>query len=200
MSPSENKRISFWEWLLFGSSGRAGFRKILDNWLWLHFLVGVLCGFSLPVTLKDAGTTLLLPVAGVFIGLSFAWGGNALSLLGSKEIQDLSRHRVGGIAEYLYTYQLAILMILATLVLWSLAGLGYFDRVWPERRSSLSYKTVSAVLFSMASLTLRECWHVVVGSQWLMLIRHEIAQDNEKANQRYSKDIKNSEERSRNPK
>jgi hypothetical protein len=29
-------------------------------------------------------------------------------------------------------------------------------------------------MFALLSLTLRECWHVVLGAQWMLLTQHEI--------------------------
>ncbi|MHA7834041.1 MAG: hypothetical protein ACX94A_06120 [Algiphilus sp.] len=137
--------------------------------------VGFLFAFILPIPLDKAGTGLLLPLAGIFIGLSFAWGGNTQALLQSEEIQSMAKFRDGGFVEYLYTYQAAILLILVSLLFWAVAGLGVFDKVWPTQENEGWYKMVTGVLFFFASATLRECWHVVLGSQALLLARFKIS-------------------------
>lgn len=170
--------ISFWRWFFRGSGAGPGVRRYLDWWLLIHFAVGAGLAFILPISLEKAGTGLLLPLAGIFIGLSFAWGGNAQALLQSSEITELSLHRSGGYEEYLYTYQSAVLLILLSLCLWAIAGLGIFDAVWPVCRSGSAYKSIAGVLFFFASITLRECWHVVLGAQSMLLVRFKIREKN----------------------
>lgn len=123
--------------------------------------------------------SLLLPIASIFIGLSFAWSGNAQAILQSKEIEELSAFRSGGYEEYVYTFQSAILLILLTLIAWGAAGLGIFDQVWPVAQCSISYRLITGLLFFLASITFRECWHVVLGSQALLLMRFKIKQRND---------------------
>lgn len=127
-----------------------------------------------PVSLKDAANALLLPLAGIFIGLSFAWGGNSQALLQTEEVEKLSEYHSGGFVEYAYTFQMAILVIIGTLVLWGLAGLGVFDSRWPTPNSYYLYHGVSVGMYSMASMAVRECWHVTLGAQFLLVMRREI--------------------------
>ena len=166
--------IKFWPWLFTGSGNGAGLKRFLDRWLILHVAVGLGIASVVPIPLKEAAVTLLLPVAGIFIGLSFAWGGNAQALLQSAEVEGMSSFHAGGYAEYIYAFQAAILLILVTLVLWAIAGLGIFDLMWPTRSNHYSYFLVSFFLFFLSSMTMRECWHVVLGSQSLLLVRFEI--------------------------
>jgi len=166
--------IGFWKWFFIGSGAGPGIRRFFDIWFLVHFAVGVTASLVVPVSLKQAGISLLLPLAGIFIGLSFAWGGNAQALLQTEEIKKLSAFRDGGYEEYIYTYQAAVLLILTTLVGWGIAGLGIFDQVWPTTSQGDIYHTLSAILFFLASVTLRECWHVVLGAQALLLIKFKI--------------------------
>jgi hypothetical protein len=110
-----------------------------------------------------------MPLAGILIGLSFAWAGNMLALLQSSEIRRLSTYHPGGFAEYVYLYQLAILLLLIALCLWGLAGLGLMevsgntDGIWWLNQPA------RVILFGTCSLAIRTCWQVV-GSVSLMLI------------------------------
>ena len=166
--------ITFWQWLMVGTGNGPGIKRFIDWWLLLHVSVAGALAYLLPISLKDAATSLLLPVAGIFIGLSFAWGGNAQALLQSEEIENVSKFKDGGFTDYVYVFQSAILLILVTLCLWAVAGLGIFDIVWPISPKLLSYKAVAFVLFFFSSMTLRECWHVVLGAQSLLLVRFQV--------------------------
>lgn len=166
--------ISYWRWFFRGSGGRPGAIRYLDVWILFHFCLGLTLAWIVPATLAEAAKDLLLPVAGVFIGLSFAWGGNAQALLETPEIREMVDEHSGGFAEYVYTFQSAILFLLVTLVLWTFAGLGIFDKVWPTQAMDCLYMGIATLLYFLASLSLRECWHVVLGAQWFLLARHNI--------------------------
>ncbi len=173
--------VDFWQWFFRGSGAGPGIRRFIDRWLALHLVIGALFAWLLPGTLEKAGTGLLLPLAGILIGLSFAWGGNAQAILQTPAIRQLSKHREGGFVEYLYTFQAAILLILVSLSLWAVAGLGIFDSVWPTRQNANWYRATTGFLFFFASMTLRECWQVVAGAQSLLLVRFNLEkQDDDK--------------------
>jgi hypothetical protein len=67
-----------------------------------------------------------------------------------------------------------ILLILIALVGWTVAGLSVFDSFWPTPARTHCYFAARASLFGLSSLALRECWHVVLGAQWMLLVRREI--------------------------
>lgn len=167
-------RFSFWRWFLCGSGGRAGVLRLVDPWLLVHTLVGVALTITVPVSTRTAANAVLLPLAGIFIGLSFAWGGNAQALLQTSEMEEISKYHEGGYMEYVFVYQTAILIILTSLVLWGLAGLNIFDSFWPTTRRPRLYFLVRWILFTASSITLRECWHVVLGAQWMLLAQREL--------------------------
>jgi hypothetical protein len=124
--------------------------------------------------LGDIANTVFVPLIGILVGLSFAWGANAHALLQSREIRLMIRHRAGGMPEYAFTFQLAILVTLTTLAAWGLAGLRIFDVAWPTMMRPFVYGAIESVLFALASLTIRECWHVVVGTQQMLIEFDEI--------------------------
>jgi hypothetical protein len=113
-------------------------------------------------------------MAAVFVGMSFAWVGTALSLIQTTEIESLAEQQSGGIEAYVYPFQTAILVLLTALVGWGIAGLGVFDRKCTLYCPSWGYQAVSASMYGLASLTIRECWHVVLGSQMLLLYQRAI--------------------------
>ncbi len=175
--PNQIRKVpatTFWKWFVFGSGGRAGFRRVMNWWLIGHTSVGLLLALAVPIDLQSAASAVLLPLAGVLVGLSFAWAGNAQALLQSSEIEAMSEYHPGGFVEYVYIYSLAILCILVTLTIWSLAGLKVFDGLWPTIAHKRSYFFIKVLLFTLSSVTLRECWHIVLAAQWMLLARREI--------------------------
>lgn len=173
-------RWHFWKWFFQGLNGKPGLLRLFDRWLVLHVGVGFGLAWLVEVPLHEAARTLILPLAGIFIGLSFAWAGNAQALLQTKKIEAIAGYHPDGIRHYVYTFQLAILILLVTLIAWGLAGLEVVSSESLRRKFSLSYHTrhaasylVEAFLYFLSSLTLRECWHVVLGSQSLILLRHD---------------------------
>ena len=55
-----------------------------------------------------------------------------------------------------------------------LAGLNVFDARWPTNSNQVWYFIVKVLLFGSFSLTLRECWHAVVGAGLMLIVRREI--------------------------
>lgn len=166
--------MSFWNWFFVGTGASPGFRRLLNRWMIVHMGIGIGLGAIVPGEIAACANAVLLPLAGILVGLSFSWAGNAQALLEAEEIQELAGYRGGGFREYVFTFQTAILAILTTLCVWALAGMDVFDKVWPTPRSATSYFIVKVALFCLASLTVRECWHVVLGAQWMLLARKQI--------------------------
>ena len=164
----------FWIWFFSGSGGEPGYRRIINKWILFHLLIGIIISLLVQISLQACANTVLLPLAGIFIGLSFAWIGNAQALLQSDEMIRLSKYHEGGFVEYVFAYQTAILTILTTLVLWGLSGLNIFDGVWPTVKCNKLYFAVKIILFTLSSLTLRECWLVVMGVQWMLIVKKEM--------------------------
>ncbi|MDD5234396.1 MAG: hypothetical protein PHG91_13465 [Syntrophales bacterium] len=194
--------IEFWTWFFRGTStehhesfspegnvkehGKAGVLKYFDKWLFLHLFTGLLLMLIVPVKLNDAAKSILFPLAGIFIGLTFAWGGNAVSLMQSEEINLLADHHPGGLKEYVYKFQSAILILLITIILWGFGGLNVFEFLYAHPRVAFFHNIIEALLYSLVSMSLRECWHVVIGAQTMVLYRRSIKKilDNERQSNR----------------
>ena len=185
---TESDWIKYWDWFLKGSGGKPGYKVALGRrpWFLLHllfavFLASVVCG-----TLEESAKTVLLPLVGILIGLSFAWAGNIQALMQSVEIDELSKRHKGGFADYVYSYQTAIFIILLTLALWAAAGLGVFDKFWPTAMMLYPYFCIKIALFFLSSLTLYECWHVVLGVSSMLLAQKIVKKKIEKDKNRES--------------
>lgn len=179
--------INFWTWFFKGdpekenaldpneessSNGKAGIRAYFDKWFISHVAIGVLMMFVVPIRINEAARSILLPLAGIFIGLTFAWGGNAVTLMQSKEINILADYKPGGLREYVFKFQSAIFVLLTTMVLWGLAGLDTFEIIY--LKSKIIYKFIEIILFFFVSLSIRDCWHVVMGAQAMILYKRKI--------------------------
>lgn len=116
-----------------------------------------------------------MPLAGVFVGMSFAWVGNAQAILQSPEVDTLADSADAVYTDYVYAFQASILTILVALVLWGVAALGYLDRPCFWNCPSAVYTIAGTVLFAFVSMSLRECWHVVLGAQLLLVSQRFLA-------------------------
>lgn len=164
-----SKLPEFWLWFLRGSGGRPGFRRLVNRWLWLHLLVGVVLASAVDLSIDQVAEKALMPLLAILVGLTFSWAGNAHALLQSSEIIELAKNRAGGLAEYIFTFQLCILVILVTIGCWVLPSLKlpYFMRgVIAQQR----FDWVAAVgMYALLSLAVRTSWHAVLGANMLLL-------------------------------
>lgn len=165
--------MAFWAWLLGRSARRAGLCRFLDCWLALHALVAGVLTWLVPLPLNEAANTVLLPLAGLFIGLCFAWGGNAQALLQTKEIEQLADQHDEGFEVYPLVYQASILVVIIAVALWGIAGLRVLDPLC-KTVNAMECRATKAILYGWSSLTLRECWHVVLGAQLLLVSRMKL--------------------------
>lgn len=165
-----DKPLSYWNWFFRGrTDSRPGWRQLMNGWLLAHLVIGTALSTLVLEPLPEAAKAILLPLAGILIGMSFAWIGNAIALVQTPEIERLAAFHHGGIEQYVYTFQTAILVLLVTLSMWGAAGLGVFERpcFWPC--GPWAHTTMSVILYALASLAIRECWQVVAFSQLLLL-------------------------------
>jgi sterol desaturase/sphingolipid hydroxylase (fatty acid hydroxylase superfamily) len=128
------------------------------------------------IALKDAANTVLFPLVGIFIGLAFAWVGNAQSLIQPDQIRKIIRVNKLQLSDFSYRYQMAILVLFACLVVWGLAGLNIFD---PKIMRAAIYAWVTFGIFVLTSVAFRECWHVVLSARTL-LVAQDFIREGEK--------------------
>lgn len=172
----------FWGWLRHGDDTveederQPGYRKIANRWIFLHLTVGATLSGIAPASLNDAASSFLLPLAGIFIGIAFAWAGNAQTLLQTPEIEQLANYPGEGFKDWVYEYQLTVLLLLVTLVLWGVSSLGVYDELWPTPQRAYLYWVVGLLLYTLASLSLRGCWRAVMDTQNLLVTRYRARQ------------------------
>jgi hypothetical protein len=139
--------------------------------VFLHILVGALGASLIHRELADVAQATLLPLMAIFVGLTFSWAGNAHSLLQSNEVIALSRTRMGGIAEYIFAFQLSILVILLAVLGWIIPSLK-LRFILDGTFQVADFNFLAAVLlYAMLSLSFRTSWQAVLGANMLLLIR-----------------------------
>ena len=173
--------INFWLWLLKGSGGKRGVGHLISWSLLIHIAVGLSLGHFVDKRLDVVADTVFLPLAGILVGLTFAWGGNAQAVLQTSQIRRMARHTEGGLADYAGYYQLAILLVLITLAAWGVGAMGLFEGLAPRPTPTLPYRCVAALLYFLTSLTVGECWGVVDSARMLLLARTTISEADEAA-------------------
>jgi len=159
------KHLKFWPWFF-----KDGVRRFFSPWLVVHVAIGASLGLSVPQPLHDIANTVLLPLGGLLIGLTFAWAGNALAILQTSEVRKIGQQDT--FRTWVFTYQTAVLAVLTILILWGLVGMKAHqvlaDLICCGPWCRLAARTA---LFALSSLALRECWQVVSGSQSMLLMR-----------------------------
>lgn len=172
-----SRDFNFWHWLIYegdreAGDSEAGWKRLVDGWLALHLAVGLVMSFALMgADLSKAASAGVLPLAAILFALAFGWVGNALSMLTSSSFKLAARQRRGGVKEYAYTYQLAVLTALITISCWGIVALGAVDRFSKPLEVAFGF-----ILFSLASLTVRECWQVIYAAHRSLIAADEIDQ------------------------
>lgn len=168
---------TFWKWFYQGAGGRPGFRRLINGWLLFHVGIAVVLTELISAPVAVVAEKTLLPVMAIFVGLTFSWAGNAHALLQSDEIIDLAKNRKGGIAEYVFTFQLSILVLLVAIGLWVLPSLQLpyvLESVGGRREAELLGEII---LYAVLSISLRTSWQAVLGANMLLLVRAELRRD-----------------------
>lgn len=164
---TEMPTFSTW---FFSCEKYNGFRRVINCKLFRDLLVGLVLAKIIETPAHEIANTVLIPITGTLIGLTFAWAGNAQSLLESEEIKNLSESHPGGYITYLYTYQLSVLFLIIVVVIWSLAGLHVWDYFARTKNYQVLY-AIRAFYFMITTTSLRICWNVVSSVSFLMEIK-----------------------------
>ncbi len=160
--------LSFWRWFV-----REGLQKFVDFWLIVHVVVGLALALALPSRLSDVAKAALIPLAAVLVGLAFAWSGSAAGLLQSQPLQRVGAQNAGtNFRNLAFTYQAAVLVVLTSVVLWSLIAGGASDVVVASQVPRIVGRTL---IFALSSLTVRECWQITLGVQKTLIIHARVS-------------------------
>ena len=164
-------QLSFWRWLFLGSGNSPGILRIVNFWLILHLIIGCTLAYLIDIDVRTLADLILPPLSILFFSAYISWG-SGLQLLQTPELQELVRHRQGGMTEYVFTYQLVILIVLMAIIFWVLVKFRFFSVSIVDDSLLFGLKVF---LLAFTSLTVRECWQITSGTQWLLLAKHEMA-------------------------
>lgn len=164
---------TFWEWFFWGRNGKPGIGKLLDGWIILDILVGAFCYAYVDKPLSCVAGSVLLPLSGIFIGISLAWNGAAQAIIDSDEIRLMGEFHERGYAEYPYTFQNAVLIIFITLAFWGVASLELFEQSFLVS-FPFGHYLIHVVLYGLASMCLRICWRTISFSHELLLAKGQV--------------------------
>ncbi len=170
------QRLSFWRWF-----ARSGVWKVLDWWLPVHLMLGFVLALTVSTSLADVAATAFLPLASILVGLAFAWAGNALAVLQTRELRQVASHPESpGYEAYLFTYQSAVLAVLVTLVAWGLAALGVAEGLGAAKWPPYARLAARSALFAATSYSIRECWQVMVATLQALIVQQTVSSAHEK--------------------
>lgn len=161
---------SFWKWLLHGSGSRAGFYNIVNSWIVFHCAIATVMTFSLSSDGFEFANLSLFPAASILVGMSLAWTTRASTLLQSEDLRNRLFAQDRPPEDYIYGYQLAILVIVVMVAYTAvMAGGGFKFVVFGDPVDRL---LSTFVMFCLMSLALRECWGVVNFTNLLSLLEY----------------------------
>lgn len=173
------KQLSFKHWLVTSEKAGGGLARWWNSYLLVHAAVGIGLGLAFQQDLSDRARSVVLPLAGVLVGLTFAWAATAISIVSSTEFRRImvgSRQGVRGTANY---YQLAILAVLSATVLWALAGLGPFRVPLGASAVAVVNKAIAMSLFGVTSFAVMECWSAVNLTRLTLLLYNTVKQSDD---------------------
>lgn len=165
MSENLRARFQFWRWLASGLSREPGWKRVINKWTVFHIACGAAAGVAIDEPLSDVGRLAILPVCGALAALSFVWAGTANSIIASPQFRKVALN-AGGVEEYAYSFLLAVLVALTTVVLWLVAALGGFALTEQSEGASFIVRTL---LFALLCASIREGWGSALAAQWLLI-------------------------------
>lgn len=113
-----------------------------------------------PNSATDIARSIAMPGAAILVGLAFAWAGRSASLLQDKAFSKFIIEDGPPAEGYVYSFQLAILTVIAFVVIaLSLIAGGVDISLGSQRADDIANKTL---LIFAGSLALRECWGVIL--------------------------------------
>ena len=180
MEPLYNKNqwYSFWHWLLKGYGGKPGYKSLLSYWLVSDIILSFLFSKLVSAQPSEMAVAILLPLMGVLIGLAIVCCSSAYAVIITDEINLLAEKLEAGPIEYVYPYNLSLLIILITAGYWAFAALGLLDfhyleigNIWIGEKSLHPYKIIG---FFLISNSVRLSWQSLRDNASLALAVNEV--------------------------
>ena len=162
---------SFWTWFVSGSrKGPRGVRNIANRFLFFHTAIAVAATLLIRNDPFSFAQKALFPASSILVGLSIAWTTRAATILQSKELREKLFSDERPPEDYVYGFQLAILVVILMIIYIAvMAGGGLRLALLGQPWDTLGSAFWMYLLFS---LTLRECWGVINATNMLMMLEY----------------------------
>ncbi|WP_346689674.1 hypothetical protein [uncultured Cloacibacillus sp.] len=184
--------LNFKYWFLVGYGYKPGYRRLIDRHSFIDVFIGTVLACCVPTSLKEAATTILFPLTGILVGVCASWAGPAQEVLTSKDVIPFLEKHKGGIQEYFFILQTVIFVMLVSIILWGLAGIGIFETLGNNENNCVRhiYIGVSFLLYAVLSLSIRTCWEAVSYAHHIMYTKIQLQKiKQQKEGREYNKPI-----------
>ena len=170
----------FKEWFFKGIDDKPGYKRMLTWKLIKYIFIGIALSLIVNQSIIKISSISIIPLLSVLLGVTFAWIGNSHMLMVDKNVLQVISKRKGGLIEYLYTYQLAVLILLIILVFNILNGLEFYQLLlnFIKFKIKLNMNCISflriiykTIIFSSLSYSVAIVWEIITISQWFYIIK-----------------------------
>lgn len=151
--------VEFWPWMLAKDGRKTGYKLLLNWWLASDVIIALILTFSLKIDAFAFAEKALFPAASILVGMAVAWTARASMIISDKKFQETNVGDENPIEDYVYGYQLSVGIVFASVVVITIMAAGGFD--FYIYSPSFSQFLSSITLYSLLSLTIRECWAVI---------------------------------------
>jgi hypothetical protein len=174
---------SFWRWLFRGSGKSVpGWQSLLNGYLIVHIAVALAATAWVKADPFEFAKTALFPAASILVGMSLAWTTRAATVLHATELRERLFNDRRPAEDYIYGYQLAILIIIVMVAYVALmAGGGLNIAVFG---APIDQEISAFFLYLLLSISLRECWGAVNFTNMLSLLDFRRSATNDPTNSR----------------
>lgn len=150
---------SFWSWMFSFRGEKRGLRLLVSWWILIDCLTAGILTFGLNVDGFHFAQIALFPAASILMGMAVAWTAQATVIVSSKDFQDKIITDERPLEDYIYGYQLSILILFITIGFMAIMSAGGFNfYVYDQNFSQI---TSSFSLFFLVCMSTRECWSIV---------------------------------------
>lgn len=161
---------TFWRWLLIRQArGKTGIWTLLNWWLLLDLAVAAAATKFLQVDGFHFAEKGLFPAASILVSMSIAWTARAATIINDDKFRSAVITPDRPLIDYVYGYQLGLLVIMATVVYIAIMAVGGFSfYIYSPYFSRIAS---SFFLFFLLSLSIRLCWTIINFSNLLALLK-----------------------------
>ncbi|MEW9855856.1 hypothetical protein [Novosphingobium sp. M1R2S20] len=152
--------------------GKTGIWTLLNWWLALDLAVASVATAFLKVDGFLFAEKGLFPATAILVSMSVAWTARAATVINDNDFRKAIISEDRPLVDYVYGYQLCLLVIMSTVVYIAIMAVGGFDFYMFTPEISRAASTVA--LYFLLSLSVRLCWTVINFSNLLALLKDRL--------------------------